>query len=116
MDGAAEHHLVHLGRHHDEALERHAEREARERRFDIVREDDGAFRVNGVQVERMVVQTDWENEEAVTFLQHRMKRLGVDDALRKAGALDGDEIRILGYSFEYESPEGHVDVYQELDL
>ncbi|MCI8469775.1 MAG: GTPase ObgE [Eggerthellaceae bacterium] len=90
-------------------------REARERRFEVTREGD-AFRVTGGQVERMVVQTDWENEEAVTFLQHRMKRLGVDDALRKAGALDGDEIRILGYSFEYESPEGHVDVYQELDL
>ncbi|MCI2242572.1 GTPase ObgE [Adlercreutzia faecimuris] len=90
-------------------------REAREARFDITREGD-AFRVTGGRVERMVVQTDWENEEAVTFLQHRMKRLGVDDALRKAGALDGDEIRILGYSFEYESPEGHVDVYQELDL
>lgn len=90
-------------------------REAREARFEVTREGD-AFRVTGGRVERMVVQTDWENEEAVTFLQHRMKRLGVDDALRKAGALDGDEIRILGYSFEYESPEGHVDVYQELDL
>ena len=90
-------------------------REARDKRFEVTREGD-AFRVTGGQVERMVVQTDWENEEAVTFLQHRMKRLGVDDALRKAGALDGDEIRILGYSFDYESPEGHVDVYQELDL
>ena len=90
-------------------------REARDKRFTVTREGD-AFRVTGGQVERMVVQTDWENEEAVVFLQHRMKRLGVDDALRKAGALDGDEIRILGYSFDYESPEGHVDVYQELDL
>ncbi len=90
-------------------------REARDKRFTVTREGD-AFRVAGGQVERMVVQTDWENEEAVVFLQHRMKRLGVDDALRKAGALDGDEIRILGYSFDYESPEGHVDVYQELDL
>ncbi len=90
-------------------------REARDKRFTVTCEGD-AFRVTGGQVERMVVQTDWENEEAVVFLQHRMKRLGVDDALRKAGALDGDEIRILGYSFDYESPEGHVDVYQELDL
>lgn len=91
-------------------------REARDRRFTVTRESSGAFRVAGGQVERMVVQTDWENEEAVTFLQHRLKRLGVDDALRRAGAVDGDEIRIVGRAFEYESPEGAVDVYQELDL
>ncbi len=92
-------------------------REARERRFDIVPEGDGIFRVKGVQVERMVVQTDWENEEAVAFFQHRFKRLGVDTALEKAGALDGDEVRILGYSFAFESPTAQaVDVYQELDL
>ncbi|WP_172136847.1 GTPase ObgE [Adlercreutzia sp. ZJ473] len=91
-------------------------REAREARFFVTQEGPGVFRVTGTRVERMVVQTDWENEEAVTFLQHRFKRLGVDDALRKAGALDGDEIRIVGRSFEYESPEGAVDVYQELDL
>ncbi len=91
-------------------------REERDRRFIVVKEGEGVFRVTGGQVERMVVQTDWENEEAITFLQHRMKRLGVDEALLRAGAVDGDEIRIVGRSFEYESPIGHVDVYQELDL
>ena len=91
-------------------------REERDRRFIVVKEGEDVFRVTGGQVERMVVQTDWENEEAITFLQHRMKRLGVDEALLRAGAVDGDEIRIVGRSFEYESPIGHVDVYQELDL
>lgn len=91
-------------------------REARDRRFSVVQEGPGVFRVVGEQVERMVVQTDWENEEAIAFLQHRFKKLGVDQELRRAGALDGDEIRIVGRSFEYESPESAVDIYQELDL
>ena len=92
-------------------------REAREKRFDIMTEGAGVWRVRGVQVERMVVQTDWENEEAVAFFQHRFKRLGVDTALEKAGARDGDEVRILGYSFAFESPTAHhEDMYQELDL
>ena len=34
---------------------------------------DGVFRVEGGQVERMVIQTDWENEDAIAFLQHRFK-------------------------------------------
>ena len=54
-----------------------------------------------------------ENEEAVAFFQHRFKRMGVDTALEKAGARDGDEVRILGFSFAFESPTaGAVDVYR----
>lgn len=88
---------------------------ARDAAFEIIEEEQGAFRVAGKQVERMVVQTDWENEEAVSFLQHRLRRLGVDDALAETGAVDGDEIRISGRAFEYESADG-ADIYQELDL
>ena len=72
-------------------------REERDKQFKVVPLGGGVFRVEGPQVERMVVQTDWENEEAIAFLQHRLKRLGVEKALEKAGAVDGDEIRIVGF-------------------
>lgn len=84
--------------------------------FEVVEEEPGAFRVIGRQVERMVVQTDWENEEALMFLQHRLRRFGVDDALHAAGARNGDEIRISGRAFDYESVDDDEDVYRELDL
>ena len=80
-------------------------RQALDRRFEVVREDDGAWRVRGTKVERMMVQTDWENEEAVTYLQHRLARMGVDDALIKAGCRAGDEVRISGYAFDFEGAE-----------
>ena len=51
------------------------------------------------------MQTDWENEEAIIYLQHRMARMGVDDALIKAGCKNGDEVRILGYAFDFEGIE-----------
>lgn len=90
-------------------------REKRNARFEVIEEEPGAFRVIGTQVERWVVQTDWENEEAISFLQHRFKRAGVDDALERAGARDGDEIRILGFAFDFESAHG-VDDYDGLDF
>lgn len=90
-------------------------REKRNARFEIIEEEEGAFRVRGTQVERWVVQTDWENEEAVSFLQHRFKRAGIDDALERAGACDGDEIRILGFAFDFESANT-ADDYEELDF
>lgn len=61
-------------------------------------------------IERMVVQTDWENDEAIAFLQHRLKRAGVEKALERAGAVDGDEIRIVGRSFEFESAQTAEDI------
>ncbi len=91
-------------------------RERRDNAFSVRKLSDGVFRVEGGRVERMVVQTDWDNEEALAFLQHRFKKLGVDVALEKAGARDGDEIRILGRAFEYESTSAKDDLYQELDL
>ena len=91
-------------------------REKRDKSFKVRKLSDGIFRVEGPQVERMVVQTDWDNEEALAFLQHRFKRLGVDKALEDAGACNGDEVRILGYAFEFESALGADDPYRELEL
>lgn len=90
-------------------------RDERDKRFSIAEEEPGVFRVTGKQIERMVIQTDWENDEAVAFLQHRFKRLGLDKALEKAGARDGDEVRILGVEFEYEGA-GADDDYEGLDI
>ena len=91
-------------------------REARDKRFTVRKLSEGVFRVAGTQVERMVVQCDWENEKAVVFLQHRLKRVGVEEALEKAGAVDGDEIRICGRAFEFESTRTAADLFEELDI
>ena len=90
-------------------------REARDAAYQVVQLSEHVFRVSGPRVERMVVQTDWENEEAIAFLQHRMKRMGVDKALEDAGARDGDEVRIVGYSFDFESALAHEDMFAELE-
>lgn len=91
-------------------------RQARDNRFEVVEEEEGAFRVSGKQVERMVVQTDWENDEALTFLQHRLKKLGVEDALVEAGAKGGDEVRISGRAFEFDAVDDSQDIYEGLDI
>ena len=92
-------------------------RDARDKKIHIRKLSDGVFRVEGVWIERIVVQTDWDNEEAMSFLQHRFNRMGLEKALKKAGAVDGDEIRIVGRSFEFETTAGGFeDIYRELDF
>lgn len=52
------------------------------------------FTVTGKKPERWVVQTNFDNDEAVGYLADRLAKLGVEDELRKKGARPGDEIRI----------------------
>ncbi len=91
-------------------------REKRDQAFVVQAEGEGTWRVSGRRVERMVVQTDWDNEEAVGFLQHRLRRLGVDDALAEAGARNGDEVRICEIAFDYEAATAEDDLFAELDI
>lgn len=90
----------------DEQWERR--RRERDRAFTVVSEGDGAWRVVGRGIERMCVQTDWENEEAVIYFQRRLGKIGVDAALEEAGCVANDEVRIAGYSFAYEGAEEYA--------
>ncbi len=65
--------------------------------FEVCREEtpEGpAFRVLGDKPTRWVRQTDFTNDEAVGYLADRLARLGVEEALVKAGALAGDMVLI----------------------
>ncbi|MFD8592131.1 GTPase ObgE [Streptomyces sp. NPDC059637] len=59
-----------------------------------VTEEDGLYRVRGEKPERWVRQTDFSNDEAVGYLADRLARLGVEEALLKAGAREGAEVVI----------------------
>ncbi len=74
-----------------------------DREFTVRNLGGGVFEVNGTGVERMVIMTEVDNDEAVAFLQKRLVKAGVEKALMDAGARDGDEIRIAGRAFEFES-------------
>ena len=67
----------------------------------VEREPDGAFRVSGALVERLVERTDLDEEEAVVALQRRLAAAGVDSALAAAGCHDGDTVRIASAEFAY---------------
>jgi GTP-binding protein len=62
--------------------------------FEIVRTDDGAYLIRGEKTSRWVTQTDFTNDEAVGYLADRLARLGVEEALAKAGAESGDTVLI----------------------
>ncbi len=62
--------------------------------YEIVRTDDGAYLIRGDKPSRWVNQTDFSNDEAVGYLADRLARLGIEEALAKAGAEAGDTVLI----------------------
>ena len=71
----------------------------------VAREGEHEFRVAGRQAERAVALSDVTDRQALAYIDARMKRLGVDRALARAGAQAGDVVHIGAFSFEYE-PDG----------
>ena len=68
----------------------------------IERTDGGGFIVHGRAVERAVALSDLTNLEALAYVQERLQKLGVDKALARAGAKEGDLVEIGRFSFEYQ--------------
>ena len=61
--------------------------------FEVLKDGD-RYLVTGAKPLRWIRQTDFSNDEAVGYLADRLARLGVEDALRAAGAQAGDEVVI----------------------
>ena len=70
--------------------------------FEVVRDDDGAFRVEGRAAVRAVAFSDLTNLDALDEAHRRLDSLGVNRALSRAGAKAGDVVRIGDLEFEYE--------------
>ncbi len=68
--------------------------------FAIAREGE-AFRVRGRRIERIAAQTNFEVEESAERFQRDLERLGIDAALRRAGVVRGDSVRIGALEFEW---------------
>jgi GTPase len=66
----------------------------------VEREDDGGFRVLGRGVELLFERHDLNNEEALGYLESRLKEIGVVSALEAAGFEPGDDVRIGEHEFE----------------
>lgn len=74
---------------------------AEEPDFEISREPDGTFVLSGAKIERLFTMTNFERDASISRFARQLRAMGVDEALRKRGAKDGDIVRLLDYEFEF---------------
>ncbi len=72
------------------------------RQFTVAREGHAAWRVSGTAIERAAAMTYWQHEGSLRRFQKLMERLGVDEALRKAGIKAGDTVYIGEFELEWQ--------------
>ncbi len=57
--------------------------------------------ISGKKIEKILKMTQFNTDESVLRFAQKLKHLGIDQELRRLGAKDGDNVRILDYEFEW---------------
>ena len=65
----------------------------------------GAFTVTGKGIERLLARYDVDNEDAMAYLEGRLRKIGVMRALEAEGFQAGDDLEIAGIAFELDPDE-----------
>lgn len=69
----------------------------------VLKKTEDAYIITGDEPKRAVVMTDMENEQALMLLFRKLKKMGVINALTRAGVKDGDTIIIDDFEFSFNS-------------
>ena len=84
----------------DELAEHRVFRPAADRSYRVVKVGDRAYRVTGKGIERLVARYDLDNDDALAYLERRLRGIGVIRALEAEGFEPGDEVEIAGIAFD----------------
>ena len=69
--------------------------------FEVHRED-GKFVVTGKQIENLMRKINFSDYESLAYFHLNLKKMGVDQELRRLGAKNGDIVQVFDWEFEFE--------------
>ena len=69
--------------------------------FEVWKDEDGVYRVEGPRIERMLGYTNLESEKGFAFFQNFLKDNGILEQLEELGINEGDTVRLYGLEFDY---------------
>lgn len=69
--------------------------------FEVKKDEEGIYIVEGPRIERMLGYTNLESEKGFAFFQRFLKENGILDMLEELGIQEGDTVRLYGHEFDY---------------
>lgn len=70
-------------------------------KFEVWKEEENLYVVEGPKIERMLGYTNLESEKGFVFFQNFMKENGVFEKLEELGIQEGDTVKLYGLQFDY---------------
>ncbi|MCX2454810.1 GTPase ObgE [Lacticaseibacillus nasuensis] len=67
----------------------------------VSQDEDGTFILSGKKLEKLFKMANLDHDDGVLRFARQLRSLGVDDALREAGAKQGDLVAIDDFTFEF---------------
>ncbi len=71
------------------------------KQFDIYNEGNGVWRIEGDKIERLFLNTNFQDDDSVLRFSRALSKMKVDEALRERGCKNGDQVFIHDYSFDF---------------
>ena len=88
-----------------ELEEKHEERKIytleEEKEDYTIRIEDGVYQVEGPAIEKLLAKVNMEDNESLYYFQKNIKKMGVEEKLKRMGIKEGDTIRFIVWEFEY---------------
>jgi len=69
--------------------------------FTVTKTSEHSYEVSGPQIDYYYQKSNFMTEESVTWFLTRLRKIGVDDALRKADAKNDDTIKIIDFELDF---------------
>ena len=66
-----------------------------------VTEEKGIYIVSGPGMDRLIQSVNFEDQESLNWFHRTLRRLGVIDALKEAGAKEGSTVQIADMEFDF---------------
>lgn len=66
-----------------------------------IRKEDGVYIVEGPSMQHLIASVNFANADSMNWFHRTLRRVGVIDALREAGAAEGDTVAIEDMEFDF---------------
>ena len=73
----------------------------KERPYTITRDSDGSWVIHGDEIEKLFMMTKFFEDEGARRFARKLRGMGVEDELEKMGAVPGDDVKIMDFTFTF---------------
>ena len=67
-----------------------------------IKKDGKVFVIEGKDIENLMRRINFSDYESLSYFHLMLKKMGIDNELRRMGIMEGDIVRIFDWEFEYE--------------